>query len=119
MAETSQITYQDFMKLDIRVGTVVEAVIPEWSSKLLQFTVDFGTLGKRTIFSGIKKWYAPQDVVGKQYCFVVNLEPKKMGEFVSEGMMLMADTFDESTQGSGKPTLLPLSTSVLNGSVVR
>ncbi len=112
------IVYDDFLKLDIRVGTIVEAIAPEWSEKLLQFTVDFGSLGKRTIFSGIKKWYSPEDFIGKQFCFIVNLEPKKMGKAVSEGMMLMADT-KENDDGTGKPTIIPLTTQVENGTIIR
>jgi methionine--tRNA ligase beta chain len=86
------ITYQDFDKLDLRVGKVVAATTPEWSNKLLQFTVDFGPeVGEKTILSGVSKWFQPEYFVGKYYCFVVNLAERKMGEGVSQGMMLMAD----------------------------
>ena len=109
----SSITYADFDKLDLRVGTVIEASAPEWSAKLIRYVVDFGeTIGKRVLFSGIRKWYAPEDLIGKQYCFVVNLEPKKMGEEESQGMMMMADTEE-------RPILTPLSQPVPNGTVVR
>lgn len=117
MAESKlPITYQDFMRLDIRVGTVVEASTPEWSQKLLKLTVDFGPFGRRTIFSGVKKWYAQEEFIGNQYCFLVNLEPKTMGEELSEGMMLMADATDGD---DGKPVLMPLTVKVENGTVVR
>ncbi|HSW90109.1 MAG TPA: methionine--tRNA ligase [Patescibacteria group bacterium] len=106
------ISYPDFEKLDIRVGTIVEATAPEWSLKLLRFVVDFGPeIGTKTIFSGIKKWYAPQDFVGKQFPFLINLEPKKMGEEESQGMMLMAD-------GEEKPILFEVG-HVQNGTMVR
>lgn len=106
------ITYPDFDKIDIRIGRIMTATAPEWSNKLLRFEVDFGAeLGKRIIFSGIRKWYAPEDFVGKQFSFLINLEPKKMGEEESQGMMLMAD--------GEKPVPLVLIESVADGSVVR
>lgn len=86
------IEYADFDKLDLRVGKVIAATTPEWSHKLLQFTVDFGPeLGEKTILSGVAKWYQPEYFVGNYYCFVVNLAERKMGEGVSQGMMIMAD----------------------------
>lgn len=108
----TSITYPDFDKLDVRTGTIVSATAPDWSRKLLRFEVDFGSeLGKRVIFSGIRQWYAPDDFVGKQYIFLINLEPKKMGDEESQGMMLMAD--------GEKPVPLVLVESVGNGEVVR
>lgn len=107
------ITYSDFDKLDLRAGTVIEASLPDWSTKLIRYIVDFGSdIGKKVIFSGIRKWYTPDDLIGKQYIFVINLAPKKMGDDESQGMMIMADT-DE------RPFLQPLQVAVPNGSVVR
>jgi len=106
------IQYSDFEKLDIRVGTVIEASFPEWSKKLFKFTVDFGEeIGMRTIFSGVKTWYIPEDFQGKQFSFLINLEPKKMGEEESQGMMLMAD--------GEKPIPLVLAEVADNGTIVR
>ncbi len=86
-----EISYDDFAKLDIRVGLIENCEEKEGSDKLLRLTVDFGELGKRNILSGIKAWYKPTDLIGKQFTFVVNLAPRKMmGEF-SEGMILAAD----------------------------
>jgi len=85
------ITYDDFAKLDLRVGTITECVEKEGSEKLLKLTVDFGEEGTRTIFSGIKKWYQPEDLKGKQFVFVFNLAPRKMMDEESEGMLLAAD----------------------------
>lgn len=97
MAETIQLS--DFMKVDIRVGRIIAVQIPDWSNKLLQFSVDFGNqLGERTIFSGVKKWYGPEDFLQKNFLFVVNLAPKKMGEAISQGMMLMVDGEDQPIQ---------------------
>src|SRR3989344_8422705 len=77
-----QITIDDFGKLEIRIGTVVEASVPEGSKKLIRQVVDFGEeVGKRVIFSGILEWYQPEDLVGKQMPYVVNLEPRKMPAF--------------------------------------
>lgn len=113
MLMKTSITYSDFEKLDFRVGTIVEASAPGWSSKLLRFVVDFGEeIGKRVIFSGIRKWYAPEDCIGKQYIFLVNLESKKMGDEESQGMMVMVDTNEQ-------PIVVPLQQTVVNGTVVR
>ncbi|HLD50724.1 MAG TPA: methionine--tRNA ligase [Patescibacteria group bacterium] len=106
------VTYDDFSKLDIRVGTVVSAEIPEWSGKLLQFQVDFGSeIGIKTIFSGVKKWYQPGDFVTKQFLFIVNLQEKKMGDSASQGMMLMAIKDD-------KPILVQPMEAVANGTAI-
>lgn len=82
-----------FQQLDIRIGTVTNAEVPSWSHWVMKLTVDFGSeIGEKTIFSGIMLFYKPEDLTGKQYPFVVNLEKKKIGpegDF-SEGMMIMA-----------------------------
>lgn len=107
------IQYADFDKLDFRVGKITAAAAPEWSQKLLQFVVDFGPeLGERTILSGIKEWYKPEAFVGKHYVFVVNLAERKMGEGVSQGMMIMAD-------GPKKPQPFNVPKKILPGTVVR
>ena len=83
---TPVISFSDFQKLDIRIGTVVEAVVPEWSHWVMKLTVDLGPeIGERTVFAGIMKFYNPQDLIGKQFVFVVNLEPKKIGPKESDG----------------------------------
>ncbi len=86
------IAYDDFAKLDIRVGLITTASAPEWSGKLIRYEVDLGEeIGKRTLFSGIRKWYKPEELVGKRVPVVVNLEPKKMGAEESQGMAIMTD----------------------------
>jgi methionyl-tRNA synthetase len=85
------ITYDDFAKLDLRVRTVINCEEKKGSDKLLRLTVDFGEEGTRTIFSGIKQWYQPEDLKGKQFVFVFNLAPRKMMDEESEGMLLAAD----------------------------
>ena len=87
------IEFDDFMKLDIRVGTVLECTKVPKADKLLQFRIDDG-LEKRTIVSGIAQHYKPEELVGKQVCFIANLAPRKLKGIVSEGMILSAENFD-------------------------
>lgn len=111
------IQYQDFEKLELRVGQVIAAVEPEWSHKLLQFTVDFGSeIGQKTILSGVKKWYSAADFIGKKFPFVINLEERKMGEGVSQGMMMMADV--ENGEDS-RPIITPFPDEIPVGSNIR
>lgn len=84
------IVFDDFMKLDLRVGTIIEAKKVEKSNKLLQFLVDTG-IDKRTILSGIAKHYDPEEMVGKQVTIIANLAPRKMMGVQSQGMILMAE----------------------------
>lgn len=83
------IAFDDFLKLDIRVGTVLECVKVPKADKLLQFRLDDG-LGGRTIVSGIAEHYAPEDLLGKQVCFIANLPPRKLKGIESQGMILSA-----------------------------
>jgi methionyl-tRNA synthetase len=85
------IQFDDFAKIDLRVGTVVNCEEKEGSEKLLRLTVDFGEEGTRNILSGIKQWYKPEDITGKQFVFVFNLAPRKMMGEESEGMILAAE----------------------------
>lgn len=87
------IEFDDFLKLDIRIGTVLECQKVPKADKLLQFKIDDG-LEKRTIVSGIAKHYSPEELVGKQVCFIANLPPRKLKGIVSEGMILSAENFD-------------------------
>jgi methionyl-tRNA synthetase len=87
------IEFSDFEKLDIRVGTVLECKKVPKADKLLQFLIDDG-LNKRTIVSGIAKHYKPEELVGKQVCFVANLAPRKLKGIESQGMILSAENYD-------------------------
>ena len=87
------IEFDDFTKLDIRVGKVLECQKVPKADKLLQFKIDDG-LGGRTIVSGIAKHYNPEDLVGKQVCFVANLAPRKLKGIESQGMILSAEDAD-------------------------
>lgn len=91
IAET--IEFGDFEKLDIRVGTVLECQKVPKADKLLQFKIDDGLAG-RTIVSGIAKYYAPEELVGKQVCFIANLAPRKLKGIESQGMILSAEDAD-------------------------
>ena len=89
-----EITYDDFAKLDIRIGTVVAAeLIPE-TDKLIKCTIDFGEFGTRTIVSGIAQWKKPEELIGKQLPHIVNLAPRILRGVESQGMLLAAS--DES-----------------------
>ena len=86
-----EIKFDDFERLDLRIGKVVSCEIVPKSAKLLKFELDCGALGRRTIFSGIRGAYPePAAMVGKEVLFVANLAPRKMSVGVSEGMILFA-----------------------------
>ena len=87
------IPFDDFLKLDIRVGKVLECAKVPKADKLLQFRIDDG-MGGRTIVSGIAKYYAPEDLVGKEVCFVANFAPRKLKGIESQGMILSAENAD-------------------------
>ena len=81
------ISFDDFKKLDIRIGKILSAEKVENSNKLLKLEVDFGA-EKRQILAGIAKFYEPKALVGKECPFAFNLEPKKLGELESQGMIV-------------------------------
>lgn len=90
------ISFDDFQKLDIRVGTVLECERVPKMKKLLKFLIDDG-LEKRAIVSGIAQWYEPEQLKGKQVCFIANLAPREFKNgLVSEGMILSAENWDGS-----------------------
>ena len=103
------VSYDDFGKLDIRVGTVLECTKVPKADKLLQFRLDDG-MGGRTILSGIAQSYPnPEELVGTQVCFIANFEPKKLRGVMSEGMILSAENSD------GKLVLVQPKDLVTNG----
>lgn len=124
-----EINYDQFEKIDIRIGTVVDAQVPQWSHWVMRLTVDFGQeIGEKIIFSGIMKFYKPDDLLNKQFPFIINLKPKRIGpanengEYeYSNGMMIMSEgainvsETDEETA----PVLFNLLKQVPNGAVVR
>ena len=83
-------TFDEFQKMDIRVGTIVAAEKVKKAKKLLKLTVDTG-IDQRTVVSGVAQYYAPEEVVGKQVSILVNLAPRTMMGIESQGMILMAE----------------------------
>jgi len=87
LRESGSVTFEEFLKVDFRVGTVKTAERVPKSDKLLKLTVSFGNFD-RQILAGVGKTFQPEDLVNKQYLFVVNLPPKKMMGLESHGMLL-------------------------------
>ena len=83
-----EISYDDFVKLDIRVGTVRAAELVPDTDKLIKCTIDFGDFGERTIVSGIAQWKKPEELVGMQLPYIVNLAPRMLRGIESQGMLL-------------------------------
>ena len=102
------VSFDEFMKLDIRVGTVLECQKVPKADKLLQFKIDDG-MGCRTIVSGIAQHYAPEDLVGKQVCFIANFPPRKLKGIESQGMILSAE------DANGRLVVISPSDLVTNG----
>tara|TARA_B110001469_G_scaffold42327_1_gene41856 strand:- start:706 stop:2760 length:2055 start_codon:yes stop_codon:yes gene_type:complete len=105
------IDFEDFSKLDIRVGTILEAEKVAKTKKLLQLTVDVG-IDVRTIVSGIAESFSPEDIIGQQVSVLVNLAPRKIRGVESQGMILMTDTPD------GKLAFVAPERSIKNGQEV-
>jgi methionyl-tRNA synthetase len=101
--------FKNFSSLDLRVGEIVAAEEVEGSDKLLKLQIDIG-FEKRTILSGIREQYSPDDIIGQKVSIIANLKPKKMMGIESNGMVLMAE------DGEGK--LLFVSTDAANGSQI-
>jgi methionine--tRNA ligase beta chain len=109
------INYEQFSKVDLRVGIIKKAEDVEGADKLLKLEIDLGKeIGKRVIVAGIKKYYKKDELVGKQIVVVVNLEPRKMKGLESNGMLLAAINNNES-----KIILLSPEKKIENGARVR
>ncbi|MCF0203073.1 MAG: methionine--tRNA ligase [Bacteroidaceae bacterium] len=89
-------TYEDFEKLDIRVGHIINCEKVKKANKLLKFTIDDGSGKERTIVSGIAKFYQPEELIGKDVLFIANFPPRKLMGIESQGMILSAENFDGS-----------------------
>ena len=105
-------SFDDFIKLDLRVGTVLECAKVPKADKLLQFKIDDG-LETRTILSGIAKHFNPEELIGKQVCFIANLPPRILRGIVSEGMILSAE------DNEGKLSLLTVTPTAKPGSEIK
>lgn len=93
--QKANITYEDFSKLDIRIGTILEAERVPKTDKLMKLLIDTG-IDKRTVVSGIAAYYSPEQIIGKQVTLLANLEPRKLKGIDSQGMILMAEDADGS-----------------------
>lgn len=85
------INFDEFAKVEMRVGLVIKAAAVEGSEKLIRMVVDFKN-EKRVIFSGVRKWYSPEDMLNKKFIFVTNIEPRPMMGEESQGMIMAADS---------------------------
>lgn len=106
------ISFDDFSKMDIRIGTILEAEKVPKTKKLLKLTIDTG-IDKRTVVSGIAEFHEPAQIVGKQVSVLVNLVPRKIKGIESQGMILMAE------DSNGKLTFVSPTDKIVNGSGVR
>lgn len=97
MPQKEEITYEDFSKLDIRIGTIVEAEKVEKSKKLLKLKIDTG-LDQRTVVSGIAEYFKVEEIIGRQVSILINLQPRKIMGTESQGMILMAENSDGSLE---------------------
>jgi methionyl-tRNA synthetase len=111
--EQKYLTIEEFSKIEARIGLVISAEAVEGSEKLLKLTLDFGEEKPRQILSGIKAWYEPKSLIGKKMLFVVNLAPRQMMGFESQGMLMAVDGLD------GEPVFLIPEKEVPLGAKVR
>jgi methionine--tRNA ligase beta chain len=108
---TPEITFDEFMKLDLRVGKILEVIPVEESKKLMRVMVDFGT-EKRQAVAGLMQYYKPEELVGKKCVFLLNLKRRMMAGFESQCMILAAEDV------AGKVAVLQPEKDVLEGSKV-
>ena len=107
------VTFKDFDRIDLRAGTVRDVQDLDGSSKLYRLTVDLGQeYGTRTIMAGVKPWYTKEEISGKQFIFVANLEPRSMMGEESQGMII-------AVESDGKAVLLPVPDGVQDGAILR
>ena len=104
--------FETFSRIDVRVGTVISCEKVKKSKKLLRFLIDDG-IGQRTILSGIAEHYQPEELIGRQVCFIANFPPRQMMGIDSEGMILSAMNAD------GSLSVITPSTKVVNGAQVK
>lgn len=107
------ISIDEFKKVEARIGKVLAAEAVEGSEKLIKLSLDFGEEVPRQILSGIRAWYTPESLIGKQLLFVTNLAPRSMMGLESNGMLMAVDGLD------GSPVFLVPETDVAPGAAVR
>ncbi|MBU1370584.1 MAG: methionine--tRNA ligase [Bacteroidetes bacterium] len=106
------VQFDDFAKMDMRVGTILEAEVVPKTKKLLKLLIDTG-IDKRTVVSGIAEYYQPENIIGQQVVMLVNLEPRKIRGIESQGMIMMAENAD------GKLCFVAPSEAFMNGAEVK
>ncbi len=111
-----EISFEDFSKLDLRVATVTAAEVHPNADRLLLIQLDDGTGSPRQVCAGIKAWYEPEALVGRQVVIVANLAPRKLRGEMSEGMILAATTHDDG--GEETVVLVALERPIATGSGV-
>jgi methionyl-tRNA synthetase len=111
-AQKTPTSFDDFSKMDLRVGTILEAERVPKTQKLLKLRIDTG-IDQRTIVSGIAEYYEPEAIIGRQVSILVNLEPRKIKGIESQGMILMAE------DQAGRLSFVSPEDKVDNGSVIR
>ena len=109
---TNEIEYDDFSKIDLRIGEILEAINVEGADKLLKLKVNLGDLGDKEIFAGIKKSYKPEDLIGMKTIVVANLKPKTMKFGTSSAMVLAASS-------DGEIIVIEADSKIKNGSKVK
>jgi methionine--tRNA ligase beta chain len=107
------ITAEDFWKADIRIGTVENAESVPDSEKLIKLIVDFGSLGKRQILTGMAKWYKPEELVGLKTAFLLNIPARRMAGLESHGMIMGTDN-----SAGDRPVFLIPNDAIKNGARV-
>jgi methionyl-tRNA synthetase len=112
MPQKDAIAFDDFMKVDIRIATIIDAERVPKTDKLMKLTLDTG-LDKRTVVSGIAEYYKPEDLPGRQVSILMNLEPRKIKGIESQGMILMAEDAD------GRLTFVRPDDGIGNGAAVK
>jgi methionine--tRNA ligase beta chain len=103
-ASKAQIPFDDFVKLDLRVATIKSAEAHPNADRLLKVQLDDGTPTGRQVCAGIRQWYDPASLVGKQVIIVANLEPRKIRGEISQGMILAASDLKPEGGGTDDPT---------------
>lgn len=109
----SYASFDDFLRIELRVGTIEDCQEIPKSDKLYKLTVDFGSLGKRLICSGIKQYFKPEELISRQAVFVYNLQPRAIMGIQSQGMLLTAQDTDN------KLSLVTTTKPVVNGSLLK
>ena len=115
-ADKPQISFEQFSQVDLRVATVTAAEAHPNADRLLKIQLDDGTESGRQVCAGIRAWYDPQELVGKQVVIVANLEPRKIRGELSEGMILAATS--DTAGGEAEVVLLGLDRPAKAGSTV-